>query len=315
MRTTLCSLCLLCAAADVTAQVTSNATLIGAQAVAGTAAAPVPATQTAIWPGLSRVVSGAVGASSFLVDHDADDLGIEMDWQLTTQAWQSGTAVARVEVLYVFSSPLTQLGDLSIEWAPQQTGTGNALLAVDIYDDGYVDADGSYATPVAFNTFPLIVRVTAEVSADAGTFQGPWGSSWSWSGGAVAGLSVRFTPTHASASVAAPSTCSGGPDLTARPNLDGGVRLDVQAPLGDDAVVFALGFQQSNVLLPWSAGCALLVDPVVTSASLLFAGPSASLSVAVPAAFRPATFLAQAVSLDLQPARLLAGDAVRVDVH
>jgi hypothetical protein len=318
MRTTLLQsclpvLCLLCVQAA--AQVTPGAVLIGAQAVAGATVAPVPPSQTPIWPGLSRVAAGAAGASSFIVEHHADDLGIELEWQLATQAWQTGTTVSRVEVRYVFSSPVTQLGDLSIEWAPQQTGTGNSVLSVDVFDDGYVDANGAYTTPVAFHTFPLVLRVVAEVRADAGTIQGPWGSSWSWSGGAVANLRIRFTPTHASAAVVSPSTCFHAPVLTARPDLDGGVRLDAQAPLGDDLLVFVLGFAPSNLLLPWSAGCTLLVDPVVTSTSPLLGGPSASLSVPVPPAFRPAAFLTQAVSLDAQPLRLTAGDVVQVDVR
>jgi len=223
-------------------------------------------------------------------------------------------AVARADVRYEFTSPITQFGMLSIEWAPQLQGTGVATLAVDVFEDGFVDANGSYALPVAFNQTPLVVVVRAEVRADAGVVNGPWGTSWNWSGQASADLRVRFVPIHANATVAATSTCANGPLLEARPDLHGGVRLDALAAPADELLVFALGFAPENLPLPWSNGCTLLVDPVATGSALLAGDPSASWSVAVPAAVRPVSFYAQVLAFDADAVAIRAGHALRVDV-
>ncbi|MCK5945361.1 MAG: hypothetical protein KAI24_25450 [Planctomycetes bacterium] len=304
----------LCVAAATTAQVAPSAALVSAQAFAGASTAAVPPAGADVWPGLSRGAAGAVGASSFTLVHVVDDLQIDLQWHLETQAWQNGPSTALVEARFVFTSPLTQVGELSVEWAPQTSGTGIAALAVDIYDDGYVDATGPFVTPTLFHSAPLTVRVRAEVHADAGTIQGPWGSSWSWNGAALADLRIRFVPTHAVASLAAASTCVGGPALHAHPDLSGGVRLDALAAPGDDLLVFVLGFAPTALPLPWSNGCTLLVDPVVTDGVLLPGGAAASRAIAVPPAVRPAAFLAQVVTLDADALAIRAGDAVLVDV-
>jgi hypothetical protein len=142
--------------------------------------------------------------------HQIDPIQVDLQWQLSCHAISNSTSAAELEVRYEIASPYLQSGDLLIDWQP--TVTGQSTLSVDVFDDGYIDAQGSATVPVTFqNPFPLILRVTATTNAQAGSFQGPWGSSWSWSGTASAQLRIRFVPTHAQTTTVAAQPCSPAP--------------------------------------------------------------------------------------------------------
>lgn len=298
MHKTKLSLCALLCAATAPCQVDVTAQLAAGQVTTATSTSAPIVSGTDIWSGFARATTPGADQASLEMAHGIDSQNVRMHWQLQAQANASGPSVSRGEARYELASPILQSGNLEIEWLPATTGTGQATLAIDVYDDGYVDAHGTATIPVVFGTgFPLTLRVTAEASADAGTIHGPWGTSWSWFGSAAGELRVRFVPTHATSTVVVAQPCATAPTLTSTPDLHEGVELEGDCGPTDVLAVFALGFQSTDVLLPLSANCRLLVAPVVTQLHPVAFGTAVRQPVAVPAAVRPVQFLAQLVTL------------------
>jgi hypothetical protein len=268
-----------------------------------------------IWPGYWRVANAAVSSSSVMLSHQLTAVNVDLQWQLDCHANINDSAIAAAEVVYELASPYPQVGNLVVEWLPALQGTGQASLQVDLYDDGVVDAVSSATIPTAFGQTPLIMRVHVQTAAHAGSFQGPWGSSWTWSGAAGGDLRIRFVPTHSTSLAAVMQPCSSGVGLQAQSNLNQGVQLQAQCAVADDLALFVLGFQTADLPLPLSSTCRLLVDELVVIGQQLIVGSIAEHSIAVPLAVRPAFFYAQAVALDVDLMSLTASDSVRTDVQ
>lgn len=317
MRKTKLSVCVLLSTAFAAAQVATSAQLVGGQVMAGVSIAAPMLPGSDVWPGLSRAANSGLNAASLTLAHDLDPVAIDMQWQLTSQALTNGISLSRGEVRYELLSPVLQTGDLIIEWVPSTTGTGQAIVAIDVYDDGYIDTHGSATIPVTFGLgqYPLTVRVTAEAHAQAGTTSGPWGSSWSWYGTASGQLRMRFVPTHATATTAAAQTCAPAPALTSSPSLNEGIQLAGLCAPTDHLALFALGFQTIDVALPLSSNCRLLLTPVVALVHPLQPGTAIHQPVTVPTAVRPVHFLAQLVALNVTTMTLTASDLIRTDIQ
>ena len=316
MRITRLTFCVLMPAAIASAQVAATAPLISSTVLAGASAAPLIVPGTNVWGGIARSVTGAASGASLGLTHQMDLVQIDLQWQLHCQAISNSISAAEAEVRFEMASPFLQSGNLIIDWLPTVTGTGQASLAIDIGDDGSVDAQGSTTVAVTFQPqSPLIFRVTASTNALAGTFQGPWGSSWSWSGSADAQLGIRFVPTHAQTTIIAAQPCSPAPTLQILPDLSHGVDLQASAAPADQLALFVLGFQPTAALVPLSAACSLFVDPVVVVAQPLQPGSSAHQQVLVPHAVRPVSFLAQLVTFDPVSPALTASSLLRTDVQ
>lgn len=316
MRFTNLTLCVLLPATIASAQVVATAPLVDATVLAGATVAPGIAPGSNVWAGLARSATGAASGASLGLTHQIDPVQVDLQWQLNCHAISNSTSAAEIEVRYEITSAYLQSGNLIIDWQPTVTGTGQATLSVDVFDDGYVDAQGSAIVPVAFqNPFALNLRVTAGTNAQAGTFQGPWGSSWSWSGAAAAQLHIRFVPTHAQTTTLATQPCSPAPTLTVLPDLSQGLDLQAMAPPTEQLALFALGFQATNMPLPLSHSCLLLVDPAVILAQPLQPGMPAHQSLTIPTAARPATFLTQLITLNPTSATLTASPLLNTNIQ
>ncbi|MFT7536518.1 MAG: hypothetical protein ACI85K_002472 [Hyphomicrobiaceae bacterium] len=317
MRNTKLSLCVLLSTTFASAQVAPSAQLVGGQVTAlGGTAAPL-LSGTNVWPGLSRVAGGGLNSASMALANALDPTAIEFQWQVASQALTSGNSLSRGEVRYELVSPVRQAGDLIIEWLPATTGTGQVTLAIDVYDDGFIDAATSTTIPVVFGMvqYPLAIRVIAEANSQAGTMQGPWGSSWSWSGTSSGQLRIRFVPTHAAATTAAAQICSPAPALTSHPNLNNGVDLEGLCAPTDHFALFALGFQATDLPLPLSTNCRLLLTPIVTLLHPLQPSTAVRQPVTVPAPVRPVHFLAQLITLNATTMTLTASNLIQTNIQ
>tara|TARA_R110002096_G_scaffold7246_1_gene31930 strand:- start:67 stop:1020 length:954 start_codon:yes stop_codon:yes gene_type:complete len=317
MRKSKLSLCVLLSTSFASAQVTTSAQLVGGQVLAGVSASAAIVPGTDAWSGLSRAANSGANASSLALAHQLGTVDIELQWQLSTQAITNGNSVSHAEVRYELVSPILQTGELLIDWQPASTGTGQATVAIDVYDDGYVDTQTSAAIPVVFGTgqYPLILRVTAEASAQAGSMQGPWGTSWSWNGTASGQLRIRFVPRHATATTLTPQTCAPVPALTSQPDLHEGVRLAGLCAPTDHFALFALGFQAADQPLPLSTNCRLLITPVVALVHALQPGTAIHQSIPVPPAARPVHFLAQLIALNATTMTLTASNLLQTNIQ
>ena len=316
MRITRLTLCVLMLATIGSAQVVATGPLVSSTVLAGSSSAPLIAPGTNVWSGLVRSVTGAASNASLVMTHQIDPLQVDLQWQLSCQAVSNSLAATAAEVRFELAATVSQTGDLIIDWSPTVSGTGQAVCSIDIYDDGFVDAQASATVPVVFDPqSPLVLRVMVSTDAQAGTFQGPWGSSWSWSGSADAQLRIRFVPTHAQTTMVAAQPCSPAPGLLVRPDLSQGVDLQVPALPADQLALFVLGFQAATSPLPVSAACSLLVDPLVVLAQPVQAGGLAHQAISIPVAARPTSFLAQAVTFHPVSGVLTAGSLLRTDVQ
>lgn len=309
------SLCVLLSTVCLSAQVGTTAQLVGGAVLANASSAAPIVPGSDVWPGLSRTAGGTPNGASLWLQHQQSDAEVVLQWQLESRAIVTGSSSSRAEVRYQLVSPQLQTGELVIEWLPSTIDTGQTSLSIDVYDDGYIDTVGNATIPVAFQQFPLTVRVVAEVSAQAGTLQGPWGSSWSWNGSAAAQLRIRFVPTQASVTTAVSQLCQPAPVLTGSSDLNQGVLFTGQCAPADDFALFAFGFAPAQVPLPWSPACSLLVDPVLTLLHPVAAGQPCHQATVVPAAVRPAQFLTQLVALNTTTMTLTASDLLRAEVH
>ncbi|MEZ6036173.1 MAG: hypothetical protein R3F29_01745 [Planctomycetota bacterium] len=300
--------------APIAAQIQPGAALVEARVRSGTVASAVPVTGGDVWNGLWRTVSGSGGNAAWGISNSLDAFAVETAWQLSCAAWSAGSSEASGDVRLLLDTPVQQSGALVVEWASTLSGTGSATIAVDVGDDGAIEASDATVVPVTFGPGPLVVRVRAGVEAQSGSVSGPFGTSWSWSGSASAQLRVRFVATHATITEADAATCVPAPVMSVRPDLWQGVSFDVAAPAGADVALLVLGFDAANAPLPLSAGCTLAVVPALVVAAPVMAG-GAAFALAVPPALRPASLLAQSIALDGDAAvPLTAGAGVAIDV-
>jgi len=316
MRLSNLTLSLLMTATTAAAQVTGVATMLNSTVQSGASVAPSVAPGTNVWSGLSRSANSGVGSASVATLNKIHPGAADLRWQISGQAVNTGMSAAELDLRYELSSPLLQSGNLVIDWDPVIAGTGQASLAVDAFNDGYVDAYGSDTIPVVFqDPYPLYVRVTVRINANAGTIQGPFGSSWSWNGSAAAQLRIRFEPTHAHTTTHALQPCTPHPTLEVVPNLDRNVDLVGLAAPTDNLALFALGMQQTSVPLPLSANCLLLVNPVAVLGVTLQPSVPATLQMAIPQAARPATFFTQMITFDATAGSLSASPLKRTIIN
>jgi hypothetical protein len=301
-------------ASAVEAQLWPAANVANGLVVAAGAAAPLPAPNVPAWgPIVLPAASGGCVANAALV-HTIADTEVRATWTLLGRATGGGStpvpSTADLELRYEFWSASAQPLRLDVAWSAQLQGTGTALLRVDVGDDGVVDATGAASLPIAPSAGPVVVRVRAAANAQSFTQSGPFGSSWTWTGEAAATLDLRLVPAHAVVGVAAAAGCPAAPSLTAAPDFAHGVVFAADAPM-HDLVVLALGLSPAALPLPWSPGCVLAVDPIVTDWAPGAPVP-ATFVVVVPPAVRPAAFRAQAVGVALGAPSLSASRALAI---
>ncbi|MGB3966106.1 MAG: hypothetical protein WBO45_05205, partial [Planctomycetota bacterium] len=263
--------------------------------------------------GLARQANGPVGSAFVSVQHALTATQVTLTWQFGCSAFTSGTSTSDTSIRYELHAAQPFLGQLAIGWSPTAAGTGTCAVAIDLGDDGSVEAAGAATIPVVFGPGPLVVRVVGAANAAAGIAYGPFGSSWSWSGSASAWLSLQLTATHATAMVEGAGCGAPMPGLVATPDLAQGVLLRGDCPIGVDAGVLVVGFAASILPLPLPPFCTLHVAPVLTDWRLPDAQRQVAWSLPVPLAVRPAVLRAQLLGLDADPFALTASPSLRID--
>lgn len=247
--------------------------------------------------GVLRSVNNSVGSGLFRAEHLATTSAIDLIWTVSAAAQNPGTSRSQGELRCELRAPEPVAGQLTVTWTPVATGTGSTAFTCDLFDDGFDVVSTTTTWSVWLGPSPLPLRVHAQSLASAGTYSGPWGSLWHYSGTASGTLRIRFEPTHCTAVAFGPG-CA-GPQLQVVGNLSGGADLrGVFAP-GTDLGIAVLGLDQQALPLPMAPGCSLVTTPLVVWWSAM--GPQSVLqwSIGLPAAVRPLGFAAQLVGLDL----------------
>lgn len=293
--------------APMTAQVGVEATLLARTVQSGGSALTAPLPGADVTAGLAVGVSGATA----MLQQAATTSDVFVGWNLQCVPPWIGSATAEVEVRYVFTSPTPMAATLVLGWSTATTGNGNAQLAVDVHDDGSIDAAGGGTLSVSLGPSPLVVRVRGRVAASGGTTT-TWFTTWHWTGAANAQFAMQLLPAHAQV-LPITAACSGAaPVLQATPDFAGGLTLSGQFAAADDVAVWAFGFAPIGpVPLPWSDGCVLAVAPDVLVIDAVPASRQWSWSLALPTPLRPLGFDVQLFGVDLEPLQLQAGAAVR----
>ncbi|MBL8754890.1 MAG: hypothetical protein JNK15_16415 [Planctomycetes bacterium] len=316
MRRSTALSCLLTFAAVVPAQISAGATANAVTVRSGVVVAAPVAPGTDVWFGLARQATSGSGNAFANVGQVATSTAVAATWQLGCIATSAGSspAAASATVRYDFVAAHAFVGRLVVAWAPATSGTGSAALAVDVGDDGVVDAVGSATIQVAFGPGPLSVRVSGACTADAGSIQGPFGSSWSWAGSAHGNLTLRLEATHATTVQEGAACGNGAPALLVVPTLADGIEVRGDCPPGVDVAFLAIGFAPAAAVLPLPPACSLLVTPELIDAQWPDAQRRVVWSFAVPSAVRPLTLRTQLLGLDVAAFMLAASAAARTDL-
>ncbi len=302
-------------AASVRSQVLPSATAAGSTVRAGlVTATPLPIGGD-VWPGFQRQAAGTVGNAHSLVAHATTPTAITATWQLGCQAVATGSSESVASVRYTFTALQSFTGRFDIGWSPTTTGSGTATLAIDLGDDGIVDGSGAGAIPITFGPGPLVVRVTMQCNATAGSVQGPFGSSWQWSGSASVAGSLQLVAGHATTTVEGNACGTPMPSLQATPDLAGGLELRGGCPAGIDFGLLAVGFLPIVAPLPLPPTCMLLVAPELVDAQLPDAQRAVVWTFAVPLAARPLTLRSQLFGFYAATSQLTASACARTDVQ
>jgi hypothetical protein len=297
------------------AQISPAAAALAVTVRSGVVTAPVVVPGSEAWLGWSRQANSGTGNAFATVGHAASSTAITGAWQFGCLAGTaaSSPAEASVAMRYEFLALHAFVGRLVVEWTPSTSGTGAAGLAIDVGDDGSVEAQGAATIPIAFGPGPLAVRVAGTCTATAGTIQGPFGSSWSWAGSAYGNLTLRLEATHASTTFVG-TPCGSAPSLAVLPDLVDGIEVrGVCAPTSDLALL-AIGFQSAVTPLPLPPACTLLVVPELVDAQWPDALGRVTWSFAAPPAVRPVTLRMQLFGLDAATFTLAASACARTDV-
>lgn len=299
------------ALAPLSAQFVPTAVAGGMTVVAGAQFAPAPTPGSDVWPGFVRDASGAAASAHLGVGHEQGPGALTITWSLTAaKGGGSGSATSDGDVLYECWSSLPIVGTVTISWGALTNGIASAGCSIDLGADGVVDATGVAALPVALAPGePLRLRVRATATASAGTQHGPFGSSWTWSGSAQAGLQLRFEPPPANVTTLQPAC--GAAWLGAAANLLDGVDFTGSLAAANELAVLGLGLAAlpAPAPLPWSS-CSLAIDPVVLLVAPVVPGQNQCWSITVPRGLRPATVCGQLLGLDLDAPALTASAAL-----
>jgi len=240
--------------------------------------------------------SGGRGDAHLQLASTWDTAAIDLRWDLACAAWSQTTATSDSATRHEWTSPRTIQGLLVITWTPTTTGSGTASCAIDLFDDGSIEATGSAVLPFTLPAGVTPLRVRASTAATAGTIQGPFGSQWSFQGQASGTLTLRFEPDHCSAQELG-AGCP-GPQLTASGNFVGGADLRAQCGLADDLAIAVLGIDQVASNLPMAPQCVLWTTPLVTMWQPTPVHGAVSWSVPLRVGFGPVSFAAQVVAFD-----------------
>ena len=185
--------------------------------------------------GTSHLVGGAHGTALYEFSPSWNVAAIDLAWDLSSHAYtQTSTAsggATRHELW--LSRPVD--GRFVISWAALTTGTGAVSFGFDLFDDGAIDAVTAAVLPVSLPAGLTAFRVHTSASANAGVVQGPWGIQIPYQGTAMGQLTIRFEPTHCSASAYAPSC--GGLTAGVTGNFLGGATLTSQCASTDDLAI------------------------------------------------------------------------------
>lgn len=281
-----------------------------AQSVSLIAAAPVAVTtqlggqtQTSIVPGgvvaLPSVTTASVPASL------GGNCDASLAWSSTVspllllvecrQTIASELAIGSVQAsiglgdwFVVLSSPQSVVVELSVRHQGiTPVGAVSQSLEVDVGDDGHVEyslaAGGEWGSNVTLGPSPLVIRVHGDLSAI-----GP--------AAAQSVLVITARPQAGIVSTQAILGCDGLTQLTAWPRFDGDLllhRYGAFPTVALSVVVIGLGVQPVVLAPATPFPCVLL-----PTADLLFFVPGQDLTLPLPPAVRPVTFVAQSVQVD-----------------
>lgn len=307
---TLLTLAAIAASRPALAQAPAQALAGGLQVHAANAVATTPPPGTDLWSGFAFAAGSGPIAASLAGQHAATASDVEIDWQLAGRAQATGVVSSVGDVRYEFAFARPFVGELVVAWSSTTTGTGAASLAVDVGDDGTVEASGSGSVFVAMWPGVLVLRVRASCTATGGVIHGPFGSSWSYAGTGQAALTVRLVPTHCH--VQELGLACAAPAFAVAGNLRYGVDFTANCSPTADLAILSVGSPMAPVPCPLTAGCALLVAPDVLAWQAVGAQATARWSVDLPMPAGGMLFGAQAIELDLDTFSASAGRACSV---
>lgn len=299
------------AVAPLAAQNLPSAHLDAVTVRSGAALASAPAAGSEVWSGGSAFVNGNTGTASLALQHAANATGVDVQWQLACQANAATSSVASASVRYELPTTAAGVGILSILWLTNTSGTGATQLAIDVGDDGVVDAVGIDALPVVFAPGAFVVRVTASVQATASTVQMGW-STWHLTGAAQAALVLRLAPDGVTSSVVAPPCGNVPAALSAAATFADGVGFVGTLDPSSDLGVLVLGLHPAAVPLGLPPGCSLAVAPDLVAWQVPDAARAVVWQLAVPQALRPFALQAQLVGLAVAPLAAVTSPALLV---
>ncbi|MCA8974315.1 MAG: hypothetical protein KDC98_06310 [Planctomycetes bacterium] len=290
----------LAGAATATAQAATLASSAGIVVAAG-AISVVRGPGTDLSSGLHLVATENAGTVVLDYGQRADSTAVSLGFAYTCDALSATQAAIDSTTRHEFYALRPIDGQFVISWTPTATGTGTAVFAFDLGDDGTNEATGSAVIPFTLPAGLTIASVRLTTAASAGVIQGPWGSRLSYHGTVAGTLSIRFEATPAQTSPFG-SGC-GAVALDAVANLYGAVDLVARWPTDTDLAIAALGFDRSAVPLPVAPGCSLLLTPVV----LLWQNVdrrAARWTIALPGGSGAVSFTAQVVGLEVAAAQV-----------
>lgn len=298
-------------AAPLAAQLTPSAQFDTGAVRAGFQVAALPSGGSPVWNGFGTSAATSVGSAHLAVQQSCSATAVDVQWQFGCQAVAQTTSSAGASVRYAFASPVAVSGLLSTLWFAQTSGTGTAQLAIDLGDDGTVDASGTDSLPITFGPGVLLVRVTASGNASAGSFQAGW-STWHYSGAAQGTLVLRLEAAGLTSQLTSNACGASPPTFAALSTFAGGVLFAGACGPVDDIAVLALGFAPAAIPLGLPPGCVLGVAPDATAWQLPDAQRYVQWELAVPTAVRPIALHAQLLGLHVAPFQLTTSQALRL---
>jgi hypothetical protein len=201
-------------------------------------------------------------------------------------------------------------GRFTISYVANQGSGSTTLYAIDVGDDGTVEATNATAMPPMT---PVTFRGTLPVRLS--NYTGGHILDERLSLAAQASLVVAFVPDSGCTGVQVAPAC-GALSLVSRPNFTLGSDQVVQnlQTSGNALAALVYGFQPAVTPLPLPPGCVLTNDAAALRLLLPDGSGQATHSIAtVPPSLRPCSFYAQAVELDLGAGTLTTSPSLRID--
>lgn len=250
-----------------------------------------------ITAGAHLSAGGAIGAArfDFAPSWNVTALGFAFDLSSTAFAQTSSASGGSTRHELWLARPT--VGRLVITWTAATTGNGAAAFALDLHDDGVIEATAAAVLPVTLPAGLTVLRVQTSASASAGIVQGPWGMQIPYQGTAQVTLMVRLEPTHCTMSTLA-SSCA-GPVTSVRGNFLGGVTVSSLCAATDDIAIAVFGFDQLATGLPLPPGCSLATTPLASHWRSVGTTGAVDWSTALPQGFGPVQFATQVIGLDV----------------